>query len=277
MAYSAKVILDSVADNGCRLTTMEVSYPRIIHAELMTHRVMSRNAASSRAIPVKKLLQRIIDDPFVPEEFGSNKPGMQAGEILTGEAHKAARAVWLKARDDAHAAASTLALDLNAHKQLANRIVEPFSWLTVIITATDWQNFFRLRCHPHAQPEFKKIADMMLAVYSASNPSHLALGAWHTPYIHAEHDVELSEIGRIQASVARCARVSYLTHDGKHDINKDLNLFNRLLNDRHMSPFEHVATPSPTVESDGNFRGFKQYRKMLADECAVEPVWDSTQ
>jgi thymidylate synthase ThyX len=272
MAYHVKVILDSVAPSGYRLTTIEATYPRIIHAEFMTHRVCSRNAASSRAIPVKKLLNKIIEDPFIPENFGINKSGMQAEENLSNEDALAGREIWLKARDDAYAAANKLALDLGVHKQLANRLIEPFSWITVIITATDWQNFFKLRCNPDAQPEFQKIANMIREAYTESTPNLLAHKHWHTPYIQPD-EMHLDSNTKVKIATARCARVSYLTHDGQRNYQADLDLYNRLLTGNHWSPFEHCATPLETdVDANltGNFSGWIQYRKTFNNECAPE-------
>jgi len=273
MSYSVKIILDSINDNNQRLTTIEATYPRIIHSELMTHRVMSRNAASSRAIPVKKILEKVLTDPFVPSYWGQNQSGMQASNVLNQEEQNLAIKEWLAARDSAYEHASKLANNLNVHKQLANRILEPFSWITVIITATDWQNFFKLRCNPASQPEFQTLANMIKLEFKNSNPKFLKNDEWHLPYIYSEDliiEKNIEELKKI--STARCARVSYLTHDGKRDHNKDLELHNRLLSEGHMSPFEHIARPAKINENNlmGNFRGWIQYRKLIPNESAQE-------
>ena len=157
MAYSARVLLDSVSPLGVRLTTLEVTFPRFVLAEFNTHRMFSRNSASSRAIPTAKLIERVEQDPVLPLEWGRNKAGMSASDLLSAEEAEAAQRVWLRARDDAIARAREL-LDLKVHKQELNRILEPFLWHTVIVTATQWDNFFELRCSSNAQPEIRKAA-----------------------------------------------------------------------------------------------------------------------
>ena len=160
MAYDAKIVADSVSEVGDRLTTMEVTFPRMVLAEFNTHRVFSRNSASSRAIPVEKQLQRIMDDPFIPVWWGRKQSGMQADHELEGDGLVQAKAEWLAARDSAVGHVQRL-LELGLHKQITNRLLEPFMWHTVIVTATEWSNFFALRANPMAQPEIRVIAEMM--------------------------------------------------------------------------------------------------------------------
>jgi thymidylate synthase ThyX len=276
MKIDAKIVLDSIAPNQVRLTTLEVTMPRFLLAQLNTHRAFSRNAASSRAIPTRKMLERIRQEPFVPEEWGTNQQGMQAGPNLAGESAGEARKAWLACRDEVIRWVERLH-ELGIHKQLANRMLEPFMWVTVILSATEWANFFNLRCHEDAQPELQKVARMMADALAGSTPRPVAIGQWHLPYIQDDERGELPLEVQQQCSVARCARVSYLTHDGKRDIEKDRELYERLLGGSgfgHWSPFEHVATPRPGDAPDsreGNFRGWLQYRKMFADEC--QTVW----
>lgn len=260
--YAAKIILDSINEVGNRLTTFEVTYPRFVHSEFMTHRLFSRNAASSRAIPNEKLRQRISEDAVMPVYWGQNQSGMQAEIELDSEAQGLALKVWLKARDEMLLASEHLA-KLGVHKQICNRLMEPWMWITVIVTATEYENFFHLRCHPDAQPEIQKIANMMRDLYRTNSPRLLKTGMWHTPYIQPNE--ELSHLQELDVSVARCARVSYLTHDGKREIEADLKLFDRLQSSGHWSPFEHVARATPVVQS-GNFSGWKQYRKYFPNE-----------
>lgn len=258
----ASVIADSVSPAGVRLTTLEVTFHRFVLAEFNTHRVFSRNSASSRAIPVHKQIARLVDDPAIPVEFGSNQPGMQAGPALQGEDLEAARKSWLAARDEAVRSAEAM-IDLGVHKQVANRILEPFMWHTVIVTATDWDGFWHQRCSPLAQPEIRVAADAMRAAYDASTPASVAAGGWHTPYIREEDgDLDLETAKRVSA--ARCARVSYLTHDGRRDLEADLTLYDRLVtaDPPHWSPLEHVATPSAD-DPPGNFRGWAQLRHTV--------------
>lgn len=264
--YAAKVLLDSVSPAGYRLTTMEVTFPRFILAEFNTHRMLSRNAASSRAIPVAKRIQAVIDNPFVPEVFGKNQKGMQAGPEV--EQADDARDQWLSAAAAAVRHARELAV-LDVHKQLANRLLEPFAWVTVVVSATEWDNFFHLRDHPDAQPEFQIIARMMREAREASEPVQVAYGGWHLPYI-VEEDFD-SKYGSdwesmCMISTARCARVSYLTHDGKRDLDADVDLGLRLMAAGHMSPFEHAARAASSTYVQSNFVGWTQFRKLIPME-----------
>lgn len=273
MAFSARVLLDSRSSAGARLTTLEVRYPRFIHSELMTHRVFSRNAASSRAIPIKKMISAVREDPALPVYWGRNQTGMSAREEIAPEVAELAREEWAAALDDALRHAERLAAkDIDLHKQLVNRLLEPFAWITVIITATEWANFFTQRCHPDAQPEIKHIAEMMLAAYRASAPGPVAAGRWHLPLIQ-DDERDLPDELLCKLSVARCARVSYLTHDGNRDHARDLELYERLLGggaNGHWSPFEHVATPAADpAERSANFAGWEQYRKRFPQEHAA--------
>jgi thymidylate synthase ThyX len=240
----------------------------------MTHRVFSRNAASSRAIPIRTMIEAVRSEPAFPLWWGRNQSGMQAHEELDPEAQALAEAEWRRALDDALAHAERLAAkDINLHKQLVNRILEPFAWITVIISATEWANFFTQRTHEDAQPEIKHIAELMFHAYRGSTPRALEFGAWHTPLILADEESALPLEERLRISVARCARVSYLTHDGARDHAKDIALFDRLVEggaNGHWSPFEHVATPLTTADAwSGNFRGWEQFRKRFPQEDAA--------
>lgn len=273
MKPTTDILLDSVAPCGKRLTTFVLAYPRFIHAEFMTHRQLSRNAASSRAIPTTKLIDQALTNPAVPVEWGRNQPGMQASESLSSAEQLIAKTHWLQARDAAVAQARQLHL-LGVHKQTVNRILEPFLYITVIATATEWSNFFELRLHHAAQPEFQQLARDMHNAYTTSRPvSRLH----HTPLVDSVDREPLQALAReleldyttvaCRVSVGRCARVSYLTHDGKRDPRADLDLHDRLLRDRHMSPFEHVATALNTPSPSGNFVGWLQLRKTIQGEC----------
>jgi hypothetical protein len=272
---TARVILDSKSPQGVRLTTIEVTFWRPVLAEFNTHRVFSRNSASSRAIPVEKQLARVKDDPSNPISWPCEQPGMQGGVELEGEDLEDAQRLWNDVR------MTTLALlegyledhpekEHRLHKSVLNRVLEPFMWHTVIVSATSFDNFFDLRCNPMAQPEIHLAADQMRDAYNRSRPTELRLGQWHLPYIHAEdyRNADLSVLK--QVSAARCARVSYLTHDGRRDYEADLQLFARLTtaSPAHASPLEHVATPCECAmtygkQHFGNFDGFDQLRHML--------------
>lgn len=283
MPYDAKVILDSISPAGVRLTTMELSYPRFVHSELLTHRTLSRNSSSSRAIPVTKMLEQVRNAPAGPVWWGKNQKGMQAKEQLQGCELAKAQEVWLKARDAMVAAAEVLQ-EVGLHKQIANRLLEPWMFIRVVVTATDWANFFHQRCHPDAQPEIQKVAIMARDARDASTPVKVEAGAWHLPYIREEDwaavlddpSVDNLSMGLLlkRVSVARCARVSYLTHDGRRDLMEDLRLHDQLAatarsdSPGHFSPFEHVATPLPDpYERVGNLRGWYQYRQEFRNQA----------
>jgi thymidylate synthase ThyX len=274
MGYACKVICDSItAGSDVRLTTLEIAFPRIVLAEFNTHRQFSRNSASSRAIPVEKRIAAVEADPFIPEQFGRNQRGMQAGEALEGEEARAALEVWELAIEDAINRARLLARR-GVHKQLANRLIEPFCWHTVVVTATEWSNFFGLRCNPAAQPEIQTIAGMMRTSMQESSPSLVGLGGWHLPYVRGYEDVGYVQPGApsrqwARISAARCARVSYLTHEGAHDPAADLLLADKLEAPGHMSPFEHPAfVCEGHGEWIGNFRApWHQLRKLLPNEA----------
>lgn len=281
----AKIVKDSIAPFGVRLTTFVLTYPRFIHSEFMTHRMFSRNASSSRAIPVKKSIEMVLSNPAIPLAFTRNKAGMQGGDPLDEKASKLAEEVWMHALFHAVDKAKMLA-DLDVHKQYANRILEPFSHITVVCSATDFANFFALRYHSMAQPEIAELAKQMWQAYSNSTPEQLEEGKWHLPFISEEDiqivinhyttpdktfcDVSAIQPTLIKMSVARCARVSYLNHEGKKPtIDEDLFLYNRLVGSApiHASPAEHQAQVNFLSMRSGNFgEGWIQYRKTLQGE-----------
>jgi thymidylate synthase ThyX len=277
----AEVIKDSVSPTGKRITTFVLVYPRFIHSEFMTHRALSRNASSSRAIPVAKFMEAITKDPAMPISFSKNCKGMQAEADI--ENQEMAKQLWLEARDSMMNYVSALS-HLGVHKQHANRLLEPFQHITVVTTATEWANFFALRTHKDAQPEFRELATCMWNAYSnTEEPTSLLENEWHLPFINNEEysqlrlkkffdhpDYESQLHNLIKQSVARCARVSYNTHDGtENSLEKDIELYNRLVGSApiHASPTEHQAMAlSDPDETSGNFIGWKQYRKILANE-----------
>jgi hypothetical protein len=298
MTITVKVIADSISAAGQRLTTMQLRYPRFIHAEVMTHRVFSRNASSSRAIPVERIIADLQRDPAIPVHWGANQPGMQARQELDAEGKLLASAHWLDAMDLVVKEVQEL-VKLGLHKQVANRLLEPWSHINVVVTSSQWANFFALRCHPDAQPEIQQLAQTMEHALLLSIPTLVHVGEWHLPYINFGEDwvaaTRYCQVGRItrdmprkeeiyavlrKVSTARNARVSYLTHDGrKTTLEEDIELHNKLVIQEplHASPAEHVATPDRWLEGEkhgyweneelhGNFTGWQQYRKMLPRE-----------
>jgi len=309
MTITAKIIADSTSPDNIRLTTMQLRYPRFIHAEFMTHRVFSRNASSSRAIPVERLIQDIIDDTAMPIHWGKNQKGMQADEenhnlieypdhIDRGLNNGRPWTAWGEARD--RAVEMARAFDAAGyHKQIVNRLLEPFSHINVVVTSTDWANFFALRDHKDAQPEIQALAGAMRLGMGHSTPRPLNPGEWHLPYITEEdyhvvvgshRDGGSTDLRKISA--ARCARVSYMTHDGKRPrVDADLKLYDQLMGGEivHASPTEHQATPDdrgttgpvipgrPLIRTNwlnprlhGNLEGWIQHRKLIPNENQTE-------
>jgi thymidylate synthase ThyX len=314
MSIKAEIIADSINPKDYRLTTFILEYPRFVHAELMTHRVFSKNAASSRAIPIEKMIQQVVDNPAMPVWWGKNQGGMQAKEELDDiikdqevynvrdcfgnirhefpylkiSKKQKAKEYWLSARDTAIRYVQELE-KLGLHKQISNRILEPWFNIRIILSGTEFENFFALRYHPDAQPEIKALAELMLEEYNKSEPKSLEFGDWHIPFGDKidefrlwtvcgleSSDMEeaagdLSSIvsinkilseARRKISVARCARISYFNFEGKDDYEADIKLCDRLFGSipRHLSPTEHVAQCLDSDERIGNFTGFKQYR-----------------
>lgn len=298
--FHAEVVADSVSPDGIRLTTFEITFPTFVLAEFNTHRVFSRNTASARAIPVKRMIEAVLKNPFIPEKMPKNKAGMSNTEWLSGFKETLARFGWRTAAVTSCYFAKIFDL-LGVHKQIANRLLAPFSWTTSLVTSTEWDNFFRLRTANDAQPEIRKLAVMMHDAYvkNAGKVRQLKPGEWHLPYIS---ETEVSEITRFAlsgalenlihfdhlkdgeirlhdfttaalqlASAGRCARISYLNHGAANPVDKDIMLAERLISSRHLSPTEHVATPSGDKEFHGNFRGWLQYRKSIRDESGDHP------
>jgi hypothetical protein len=268
---SAKIIADSISAEGIRLTTMQLRYPRFIHAELMTHRVFSRNARSSRAVPVEKMIQEVIDDPVIPIHWGAAQKGMQAyaessAPISLLSPHTqlyyevSNEKAWLKARDSV----VDIALAFNKAgyaKQVINRLIEPWLHIDTLVSATEWANWFALRDHEAAEPHIQVLAREMKAAMADSKPIKCIPGAWHLPYVDYGRDAPLarewlreklmSQDGDsiqdtlISLSVARCARISYTPFDGDGKIESELRRYDLLVGSHplHASPAEHQATP----------------------------------
>lgn len=277
---SVRVIADSVNPIGDRITTMEGVFNRYLLAEFNTHRILSRNSASSRAIPVRKMLSQVLWDPATPINWGANQAGMQARAELTGWRRWLSRHLFLLARFPALLIVWLLS-KVGLHKQVANRLLEPWVWHTVVFTATDFRNFFKLRLHPDAQPEFQEFARCAKEAIDNSTPTLLDWGMWHLPYVTAEdyaaaamHEGKLAGPYPITAmmSVSRCAAVSYVRQNEKREINKDLELAARLSRSGHWSPFEHVAVADKEDEGwHTNFTGgWKQLRKFYRGEDGWE-------
>lgn len=286
MSIIAKVNKDSIGPAGVRLTTFVLTYPRMIHAELMTHRMASKSSASSRAIPAKKMRDRILENPALPVWWGKNQSGMQALEEV--EDTQAFKDWWLAGLDFI-AKHHEEGERRGYHKQIVNRIIEPWMHIEVVFTVDQYglSQLFHQRRHKDAQPEFQALANAMWEGLEASEPDELQAGWWHLPFIETE-----DELGAIEytdetmpgasvkeklaawwsllkaISVGRCARASYLNHEGKRAPQDDVALHDRLKVQvpGHWAPFEHVAQALETPTSIGNLTGWKQYRKEFPNE-----------
>ena len=246
---TAKVVCDSISEQGIRLTTFEIEYPRFIHGELMTHRMLSKNSSSSRAIPIQKMLDQIESNIALPVYWGKNKSGMQAVEEIDKASIRSAIDQWGFAYGDAKHVVNRM-VELGLHKQVPNRLTEPFQMMKVVITGTDWDNFFNLRIHPDAQPEICMLAYKMYQAMQESAPQLLKYGEYHLPYVdfgskfgYIADQIILTLEEAIKISAASCAAVSYRTDN--MTLEKADKIFDMLINAEviHASPFEHLATP----------------------------------
>lgn len=259
---NAQIILDSInVVAGRRLVTFVLTYPRFIHAQLMTHRVFSRNVSSSRAIPVEKIIKSIYENPASPIVYGKNQRGMYANESLGSQEYAIASSIWHEAMEFAIQKARELS-EIGLHKQHANRLLEPFMHVNTILSATEFDNFFNLRLNHDVQPEMKALAEAMSLAMSSSSPAELYPGDWHVPFIWPDEYSLFSLDSAIKVSVARCARVSYIS-PGTQKIStaeEDFALFGKLKASMHLSPFEHQALALETNERVANFSGWRQLR-----------------
>lgn len=325
---SANIVADSISIHGDRVTTFLLTFPRFILPELNTHRMFSRNSASSRAIPFEKMVKMVEEDPFIPIAWQKDHKGMQGTEYFNEEESKSKIKEWLIARDNAVTQAKKLHSE-GVTKQLCNRLLEPFLWHTVLLTATEFENFFKLRCpqyvinwYPKDRPEaleptqatFKSkeqamlytgecsnwtendwrmsniaqaeihmqaLAEAMWDAYNKSTPVFLRENQWHIPYRENIDKDNIDDV--IKIATARCARLSYMTFDNEIDYEKDIKLHDKLIENGHLSPLEHICqclteeeyqTSTKTIgfyngriilEEGwcGNLRGFKSYRYII--------------
>lgn len=302
---SAEILKDSINIFNNRVTTFRLKYHRYILAELNTFRMASKNTASSRAIPIKDNIDRVLNNPVMPIEWGKNQPGMVADELI--ENVEEAKNIWKKAAELNSAVAEKLS-ELKVHKQIVNRILEPYSTVETVLTATDFDNFFKLRIDENAQPEIYNLALLMYNEYEKSTPTLLKTNQWHLPYIECYEDSSKSngqsyyinnhEINldtAIKVSISCLAQVSYRKLDTS--VAKALNIFKKLFDNPktpHSSPAEHVCTPFSEKEYEirnnmykylydelfnelsnidmesvfykRNFKGWTQYRTLIPND-----------
>lgn len=298
----AEVIRSSISPDGQRLDTLKLRYPRMVHADFLTHRVFSRNSSSSRAMPSATLLKQ---EPYVPQ-FRHNQSGMQPAGPLSHNDQLEAEAIWLDAARYCQDAARRLSEKdgLNVHKQWANRMLEWFGYITVVVTSTDFSNYLGLRDHEGAQDEIIWQAQAVKEALAGAVVEPVALGDWHLPFIRQDDhdftaefirskrgtptyreiiretafafsgDLFVSMLDRLLLiqSASRCARTSYNNFDGSRmTLEKDVETFCKLgSRPIHASPFEHQARPAPDDTQphlEGNLRGWHQFRKFIPDEC----------
>lgn len=271
-------------EKGTTAYTLELVYPRIIHSEFMTHRMFSRNAMSSRATPVKTMIESLDEEHYVPKEFLKNQSGMVGGEPLSEEDQKYAKGYWESAYYRTREIVSSLN-NLGVHKQYINRLLEPFAFIKVIVTATEWDNFFKLRLAPDAQPEIQDLAKAIKESMKLKDELELTSlnNVVSVPYITYEDILDTynlfktsdyTVLGTVMAcvSMARCARVSYYKHDGTTpSVVDDLRLAKRLLNSRHLTPSEHIVYPILWEETEKNLKGFSSLRALIeTDDGSME-------
>lgn len=297
MTVTAKIISDSTNPRGTRITTFELEYPRIVHGELMTHRVFSRNAASSRAIPVSAMIKAIEDNPAMPSHWGKNQAGMKAKEELDDFTKEATKGVWLSACKEAIACAKVMN-NMGVHKQVVNRITEPYQHMKIVLTGTEFNNWFWLRDHEDADPTIKELAHKMHMQYQSNKPKELSYGQWHLPYVDCTYDndkqyysiegesISLEDAKMISASA--CAQVSYRKTD--MSLEKARMIYKLLIESEpcHASPVEHSALCFDDTEVDfhpkswpegithmdckdnlwsGNFRDWIQMRQLIPNNA----------
>lgn len=297
---SATIIADSINESGDRMVTMELEYPRFILPEVNTHKMLSKNTASSRAIPVKSMHENILKNTAYPVYYGRNQSGMVAGESLSELGIESTRRLWDSARDIA-ISHSRIMSDIGNHKQVANRIVEPFMMVKTVMSGTEWANLIWLRDRYDAQPEFQVLGSCISAALKESVPKQLKPGQWHLPYVESrfENDtqtfwsngVEIDLVTARKISASCCAQVSYRKNDDS--LEKANSVFEMLNIGKtdvppHVSPVEHQACAmwfnEPTLDTSlwpvgyshidrngrywsGNLRGWVQFRKMIPNEA----------
>lgn len=284
MTVEVKILADSIS-RGDRLTTLELRYPRMMHSELLTHRMFSRCSSSTRAVPLKKQMEKIEENMAIPY-WTMNQPGMQGAEADMRVASKAT-AIWKAMFESVRQGVSALE-ELGVHKQDAGRALEPWSHISTVLSGTDWRHFMDVRLKPDVFGIMRELAERIRDALLSSTPinkSHPhspiakpipeAFLRWHLPYIAESELEEISnllesgtlapnELGWVRVpgliSAARCARVSYLNHGGERDLMKDWELGLRLIKSHHWSPLEHAARPYHGML--GNFTGWAQLRQI---------------
>lgn len=255
------VLADSInVATGHRFITYMVRFPKILLQELNTHRQLVRNCGSSRAIPSSKYIDNIYIDTYIPD-FTKNKRGM-VGDDLDERAKVDAECVWLSSMDSAVKCVEDM-IEIGVHKQDANRILEPFAYVDLVISGTEWANFFVLRMAEDAQPAFRDIAIKMHQARLKSTPNHLMPGEWHIPF-DGFWDESMPLEWKLKIAIARCARVSYASHGNEAiSVEKDLELYGHLVENGHKSPLEHIAQAVPPCRNNPDLPNNVEFSRLL--------------
>ena len=292
---SAEVLLDSKSPNGARITSVIATIPRFILAELNTHRSFSRNSASSRAVPFEMMIQKCENERFIPIAWMKEHKGMQGSEYFNEKKSLQLDAQWNKMADAAIKGAIKLhnRFEDQVTKQMCNRALESYMYHKVLITSTEWENFFAQRADSAAEIHFKDFAEKLLVALNESTPTQLEYGEWHLPYADYKslpkletcffgnedvlygleslsNDFDKETLIRLKLSTARCARTSFDNFNGDTNYIDDVNLFKKLIDPGHMSPTEHQAFCTGYATFEGNFKGFAQFRKMIIGENKLD-------
>lgn len=271
-----KILADSKYKNH-RLTTFEVVYPKPIHPEMLRHRAHSRTVESSRAKPVHLFVDAVRTNPYIPWHITLNEKGM-CGKELTDPKKIEEVTEFIKIMGAWNAQmVEYLANNYGLHKQVLNRYLEPYLYTKEVISGTEWNNFFKLRTAKDAEPHIQDLANLMLKTLNESEPKEVKEGYWHLPYVTAEERDLYKDVDLRKVSAARCARCSYKAYDGSVDIQKDIDLFQFLYDNYHMSPMEHVACASNIVANwtNSNYRGWVQLRKTLPFDSWDAPCFNN--
>lgn len=265
---SATILADSVSPRGIRLVTLEVNVPMVMQPQILRHRDFSFSVQSTRAVPTPVQVARVRENPFVPMRWGRVEKGMVASDVLNEVEESLARETWLLDMDRACRSAENLN-EIGVHQEVAARVLMPYAWCRMIISSTQWDNFEGLRTYdPTVQGETEATGRAMIAALAGSDPKPLEPGQWHLPLVTEEEEEEWgneSPKARL-VSAGRCARVSFLQHDGTRNPDRDFTLGRGLANKAHWSALEHQATPLVVEGRCGNFRDWKQQRKFYPYE-----------
>lgn len=296
MTVDVKLLQHSCSPDGISMYSFEVEIPRIILAEWNTHGMLNTNAQSSRAVPTKKLIEEVRRNPYMPSYWGRNQKGMQAYEECNEPVKGDSREAFWDICVQTNCVFAEAFEEAGYHKQIANRVIEPYSHTKLVVSGTEWNNFFNLRIHKDAEPNIREMAVQIYKLIHQSQGEYINNGEWHLPYISRyrqegrmkylfdQQEVSLEEALRI--SLACVAQVSYRTLNTDPEIIERIhnNLFPSNGDPIHGSPAQHLATPFKEIQCKGDWqegethrdrdgyswsaqlRGWCQYRKLIPNE-----------